>query len=234
MGRGFSGQSSDRTDCRCTYYGKPKHTVETCWAKHGKPKLTTQLANHTVSDDGTDTVSPATTTPTPASGDSSTSMRDDINQLLRRLHSLEASSNTSMVPPLPLLPLRIQDLHSRKTIDGGCEKDGLYYLNSGCLPTSVAATAVGDVSPFQWHCCLGHLALPRLQLLFPSFLHISTLECEACELGKHHQVSFPYRSVSHSPSFSLVHSDIWGPCRVSNRFGFRYFVTFVDDHSCLT
>ncbi|XP_042499114.1 thylakoid lumenal 29 kDa protein, chloroplastic isoform X3 [Macadamia integrifolia] len=76
-----------------------------------------------------------------------------------------------------------QDLHSRKTTGGGCEKDGLYYLNSGCPPTYAAATDVGDVSLFQWHCRLGHLVLPRLQLLFPSFLYVYRLEYEACELG---------------------------------------------------
>ncbi|XP_042491275.1 MAP3K epsilon protein kinase 1-like [Macadamia integrifolia] len=41
-----------------------------------------------------------------------------------------------------------EDLHTRKTIGGGREKDGLYYLNCG-TPTSAIVTAVGDVTPFQ-------------------------------------------------------------------------------------
>ncbi|XP_042518416.1 protein SEMI-ROLLED LEAF 2-like isoform X2 [Macadamia integrifolia] len=123
-----------------------------------------------------------------------------------------------------------QDLHMRKMISGGCEKNGLYCLNSSC-PTSsaAAAAAIGDVTSFQWHCRLGHLSLFRLQLLFLSFKSAHRLECEACELEKHHCASFPSRSVSRSPSlFSLVYS------RVGKRFGFRYFMIFVDDHSRIT
>ncbi|XP_042480689.1 protein TWIN LOV 1-like isoform X2 [Macadamia integrifolia] len=98
-----------------------------------------------------------------------------------------------------------KDLHTRKTISGGREKDGLYYLNNG-YPPSVATTAIGDMTHFQWHCRLGHLLLSRLQLLFSSFKSVPRLECEACELGKHHRVSFPSRSMSRSSSlfsFSL-------------------------------
>ncbi|XP_042483315.1 rho-related GTP-binding protein RhoJ-like [Macadamia integrifolia] len=41
------------------------------------------------------------------------------------------------------------DLHTRNTIGGGCEKNGLYYLNNGCPISSDVATAIGDVTPFQ-------------------------------------------------------------------------------------
>ena len=34
--------------------------------------------------------------------------------------------------------------------------------------------------------------------------------------------------------FELVHSDVWGPCRVNSTLGFKYFVTFIDDYSCCT
>ncbi|XP_042511652.1 uncharacterized protein LOC122086742 [Macadamia integrifolia] len=40
-GRGSTGQSSVRTARHCTYCGKPNHTVETCWAKHGKSEWAT-------------------------------------------------------------------------------------------------------------------------------------------------------------------------------------------------
>ncbi|XP_042495059.1 uncharacterized protein LOC122074291 [Macadamia integrifolia] len=75
-GQGSSGQPSDRAACQCTYCGKPNHTIETCWAKHGKSEW---------------------------------------------------------------------HLHTRKMIDRGREKDGLYYLNCGSPTSSAAATAVGDL-----------------------------------------------------------------------------------------
>ena len=34
--------------------------------------------------------------------------------------------------------------------------------------------------------------------------------------------------------FELVHSDFWGPCPVTSKPGFKYFVTFVDDYSRVT
>ena len=37
-----------------------------------------------------------------------------------------------------------------------------------------------------------------------------------------------------SAPFELVHSDVWGPCPVMSPTGFKYFVTFVDDFSCVT
>jgi len=35
-------------------------------------------------------------------------------------------------------------------------------------------------------------------------------------------------------TFTLVHSDIWGPSRVKSNLGFQYFVTFIDDFSRCT
>jgi hypothetical protein len=60
------------------------------------------------------------------------------------------------------------------------------------------------------------------------------MHCEACQLSKHHRVSFPSRVVHRvSSPFELVHSDVWGPINVaSNKF--HYFVTFVDDFSPMT
>ena len=37
-----------------------------------------------------------------------------------------------------------------------------------------------------------------------------------------------------SSPFELVHSDVWGSCRVSDTSGLRYFVTFVDGFSRMT
>jgi hypothetical protein len=53
--------------------------------------------------------------------------------------------------------------------------------------------------------------------------------CEACQLSKHHLVSFPSRVICRvSSPFELVYSDVWGPIKImSNKF--HYFVTFVDD-----
>ena len=37
-----------------------------------------------------------------------------------------------------------------------------------------------------------------------------------------------------SAPFELVHFDVWGSCQVMSPTRFKYFVTFVDDFSCVT
>ena len=63
---------------------------------------------------------------------------------------------------------------------------------------------------------------------------LQTLECELCQLGKHIRSTFPKRSQSKcNASSSIIHSDIFGPNNVSS-FGFRYFVTLIDEYSRCT
>ncbi|KAK3008087.1 hypothetical protein RJ639_013614 [Escallonia herrerae] len=61
------------------------------------------------------------------------------------------------------------------------------------------------------------------------------LNCESCHFAKHHRSSLSPRVNKRVESaFELVHSDVWGPCPVLSKSGFRYFVTFVDDFSRMT
>ena len=61
---------------------------------------------------------------------------------------------------------------------------------------------------------------------------MNKLESEACQLGKHHRVSFPLRRNNRRATpFELVHCDVWGPSRHKSMLGFSYFVSFVDDCS---
>ena len=69
----------------------------------------------------------------------------------------------------------------------------------------------------------------------PSLSSISTLDRESCQLGKHTHATFSRSTEGRSEYiFSLVHSDILGPSRVSSTLGFRYFVSFIDDDSRCT
>ena len=62
-----------------------------------------------------------------------------------------------------------------------------------------------------------------------------SLDCESCQFAKHHRLSSsPRVNKRASAPFELVHSDVWGPCPVMSKTGFKYFVTFVDDYSRVT
>ena len=56
---------------------------------------------------------------------------------------------------------------------------------------------------------------------------MSTWETHSCYVS--HSTEGRLESI-----FLLVHSDIWGPSRVSSTLGFRYFVSFIDDYSRCT
>ncbi|MCR2847981.1 DDE-type integrase/transposase/recombinase, partial [Weizmannia coagulans] len=87
------------------------------------------------------------------------------------------------------------------------------------------------------HFWLGHPNFVYLQKLFPSLFinkKPSSFQCEVCQSSKHSRTSYPMHPYTPSLPFSLIHSDIWGPSRVRNINGARWFVLFVDDHTRLT
>ena len=129
-----------------------------------------------------------------------------------------------------------QDLKTKRMIGGGYEKNGLYYLQEQQQQQSSSPSALhSTVTPYQWHCRLGHPSSANLRKLVPSLPSFSPFNCDTCELSKHRRVSFPLRTESPCVEpFALVHSDIWGPSRTTSLCGARYFVTFIDDFSRLT
>ena len=63
------------------------------------------------------------------------------------------------------------------------------------------------------------------------FSSLSLIECESCQLEKLIRVSFPKLLDQRTKSpFELVNTNIWGPSWAESTFGFRYFVTFIDDY----
>jgi hypothetical protein len=121
---------------------------------------------------------------------------------------------------------------TRKIIGKGHESGGLYILDTE-VPKSVACSGV--VAPFDAHCRLGHPSLSLLKKLCPQFHSLESLHCESCEYAKHHRISLSHRVNKRADApFELVRSDVWGPCPVTSKTGFKYFVTFVDDYSRVT
>ena len=46
---------------------------------------------------------------------------------------------------------------------------------------------------------------------------------------QHHRVPFPIRNKKETSPFSLIHTNVWGPSRILNISGSRWFATFIDD-----
>jgi len=112
-------------------------------------------------------------------------------------------------------------------------REETYYLDDRVTPTALVA---GQPDPvLLWHWSLGHPSLQKIRSVIPFESFIFSLGCESCESGKHHRAIFPSRINSRSsPTFELVHSNVWGPSRMPSIKGFRYFLLFVDDFSHMT
>ena len=76
-----------------------------------------------------------------------------------------------------------------------------------------------------------------LKKLFPSLFlkfDVCNFKCDVCELSKSHRTTFPLSLNKNPVPFMVVHSDVWGPSKVSTIGGARWFVTFIDDCSRMT
>jgi GAG-pre-integrase domain len=74
------------------------------------------------------------------------------------------------------------------------------------------------------HCRLGHISFTVLGRLYPK-LHSrcskTKLVCDACEFTKHTRTMYPSFSNRSNSCFDIVHSDVWGPSRVTSLSGSR-------------
>ncbi|KAI3788025.1 hypothetical protein L2E82_00620 [Cichorium intybus] len=133
-----------------------------------------------------------------------------------------------------------QALSSGKMIGSAKVQGELYHCEADNKSNHQALSSLADVSSSNkimlWHNRLGHPNFMYLKKLFPDLFNknVRNLECEVCQLAKHTRSS--YSPVPYKPSspFHLIHSDVWGPSRVKNISGARWFVTFIDDHTQVT
>ena len=97
---------------------------------------------------------------------------------------------------------------------------------------------VAKLSSSQWHRRLGHpystvvnRVIHDYGLSFVSDHNNSV--CDACQMGKTHQLPFYASNNVGSSPLELIHSDVWGPALVSAD-GYKYYVSFIDSYSKFT
>ena len=94
-----------------------------------------------------------------------------------------------------------------------------------------------DSAILLWHYRLGHPNFMYLEKLFPSLFKNKMpkkFQCDICQFSKHTLSAYFKLPYKNSHPFSMIHNDIWGPSRVSNISGAKWFLLFVDDHTQLT
>ncbi|CAN0913556.1 Retrovirus-related Pol polyprotein from transposon TNT 1-94, partial [Linum grandiflorum] len=88
-----------------------------------------------------------------------------------------------------------------------------------------------------WHFRLGHLSFAYLERFLPDLFrnkNSQDLKCDVCQLAKHTRSMYPRIGYRPTRPLSIVHSDIWGPMKIRNINGARWFITFIDDHTRMT
>lgn len=135
-----------------------------------------------------------------------------------------------------------QDQNSGMMIGRARMIEGLYYFDeipiSNKKAQSFSSTSSNSTRKkiMLWHQRLGHPSFLYLKHLFPKLfegIDCSSLHCESCVFAKNHRSSYPQRGYQASKPFYMIHSDVWGPSKVTTLSGKKWFVTFIDDHTRL-
>lgn len=162
------------------------------------------------------------------------------------LHVPDLGYQLLSVPTLDKLGLETSFKHARcriktdtKTIASGTLRNGLYHLDLVELSKTPVRAMV--VSLQRWHERLAHVDQAGIKRMIDHGVvkgaainsnEKPSTNCNGCIMGKSHRTPIPKKSDSRASAvLDLVHSDVVGPLEVPSIGGFRYFVTFIDDHS---
>ena len=138
---------------------------------------------------------------------------------------------------------KIKRRENRQTILRGQHRHGLYHLNVrpstfGSSSTSATAAAHIAIDINDLHQRMGHVSATRLQKMVKKGQladidsttgHVKL--CEPCTLGKMKKLPFKHKKRRADMPFRIIHSDVGGPVTPSDRHGYKYWITFIDDHS---
>lgn len=119
-------------------------------------------------------------------------------------------------------------------LGSGTRRGRLYYLEEEEEQAQAHAIVQDHEKkglPWLWHRRLGHLSFGYLKKLKPELFLNKDIEfnCDICELAKNHRISYAPSTNKSSIPFMVIHSDVWGPAKISTPNGARYFVTFIDE-----
>ena len=139
----------------------------------------------------------------------------------------------------------IQERQTGKVIATGSKHGRLFLLDIGHRSLFSSSSPNFNKLWTIWHSRLGHVNNVYLHSLFkngclePTFdnkLMSSLLssKCATCCLSKSHILPFPIHRARALSSFDIIHTDVWGIAPTLSRTGFKYYVTFIDDHSRFT
>ncbi|GJV29311.1 ribonuclease H-like domain-containing protein [Tanacetum coccineum] len=145
--------------------------------------------------------------------------------LITKIGDLKINNNITLYNVL-VVP-EYTDLKANKTLGIGRQFNGLYLfdVDNACKIVSNSCISTCFVSKTLWHQRFGHPVNPVLDALKDS-LNLdshSTSDhlCDTCNKAKQTREPFPLSDHKSSKIGELVHLDVWGPYKITNRDGFR-------------
>ncbi|PKU87366.1 Retrovirus-related Pol polyprotein from transposon TNT 1-94 [Dendrobium catenatum] len=123
-------------------------------------------------------------------------------------------------------------LQDNQVLLRGPKRNGLYHIR---LPTKHHEAALASTMRPKnlWHERLGHPHSRKISILAKSIAAVENFStnttCISCNTSKMHKQPFPVSNSICNKPFQIIHSDIWGPAPCLSKFGYRYYVTFIDD-----
>ncbi|RVW52205.1 Retrovirus-related Pol polyprotein from transposon TNT 1-94 [Vitis vinifera] len=254
--RSFNSSGGDRQKRDrpwCDYCKKPGHYKETCWKLHGKPadwkpkpRFDRDGRAHVAAN------SESTSVPEPSPFN-----KEQMEMLQKLLSQVGSGSTTGVAFTANRGGMRpwIVDTGASDHMTGDAAILQNYKPSNGHSSVHIADGSKSKIAG------TGSIKLTK-DLYLDSVLHdlksgkmigsaelcsgLYLLSCGQFSTKSLKQVAYSLRFAKHTrtvypqipykPStvFSLVHSDVWGPSRIKNISGTRWFVTFVDDHTRVT
>ena len=166
--------------------------------------------------------------------------------------------DTYYAPSMPTTLISVSRLDaggcSLKVKDGKCkiwapdgkriglidQVNGLYQFDTNGKAREHAMAAKLNVSLTELHELMGHVSMDAAKSLVEQNAVVgiklrdqTPTFCEACVHAKQQKKAIPdQRTSPRSSSYGdLIHTDVWGPARVSTLRGKQYFISFTDDYS---
>lgn len=119
----------------------------------------------------------------------------------------------------------------------GRKSNGVYPLEGNNVMNKKAYVSSKPINETEiWHKRLGHVSERGLQEQSKHGLlgkvKLEQLDfCEHCVLGKLCRVKFGTGKKTTKRTLDYVHSDLWGPSRITSHSGSRYFLSIIDYYS---
>ena len=121
-------------------------------------------------------------------------------------------------------------------------QNGVGYLDGKTIQSGEVAFAASPQAEFNLlHCRLAHTGEDRLKKLLSQDMAQGVQingpmkqseVCEHCISAKQHRAPFPNKSAHQAKApLELIVSDIHGPFPICTMSGYRYWITFTDDHT---